>query len=284
LGNVALQIENLWWKYEGVETWTLQGIDYELDVGKCLGIVGATGAGKTTLLRCLNGLIPHSFNGLMKGNVRVLGNDTGEKKVFDIAMSVGTVFEDAEAQFVATTLEEDVAFGLENLALPREEMRRRIDWSLGIVGLSGFERRNAHELSGGQKQRAALASILAMRPRVLLLDEPSAELDPLGKSEVFEIIKSLKEDQKMTIVLVEQDTEEMMPIVDELILLQSGKIALRGEATSFFARTRELREAGVRPLDAAIILSDLGVQASEFSVESVSANIANKMKRDRGDK
>jgi len=275
---LAVEVKDLWWRYEGSKDWILQGINLTVEEGRCLGIVGPTGAGKTTLLRCLNGLIPHSYIGQLKGEVSIFGRSAPNSKVADMATMVGTIFEDAEAQFVATTLEEDVAFGLENLSLPKAEMRERVSWALRLVGLTGFEKRNAHELSGGQKQRAALASILAMRPKVLLLDEPSAELDPLGKREIFDSVKTLKDELKTTIVLVEQDTEELLHVVDEVILVKAGQVSLRSDTNSFFSRTQELEREGVRPLDTALVLSALGEGGTDLAVDSASRRLVERVK------
>ena len=219
-----------------------------------LGIVGPTGAGKTTLLSCIQGLLPHSFpQGELRGSVHVTGEDTRKVRASHLVGRVGMVFEDAEAQFVLPTVEDDIIFGLESLGISKQEIHARFDQTVRRFGLESIVRRNAHELSGGQKQRVALATILAMRPRVLLLDEPTAELDPTGKAEVLSIVAELRKEYHLTIIIVEQDTEQLIELVDRMILLDQGSIVRSGPPREFFAEPRLLMEHGVNPPKVALV-------------------------------
>lgn len=266
----AVMVKDLWWKYYGNQSWTLKGIGFTVKRGESLGIVGPTGAGKTTLLNCLAGLIPNNFPGTMKGEVYVEGLGTNETQVAELATKVGMVFEDAEAQFVALNVEDDIAFGLENLNLASDEIGKRIRWALGVVGLSGYEKRNLLGLSGGEKQRAAIAGVLAMRPGILLLDEPTAELDPNGKAQLLETITNLKRSHGITIVMVEQDTEILSEIVDRLILVSDGN-AIRDElSVDFFSKSEVLEDHSVRPLETAKLFSRL--KSSGVPIEHVPLN------------
>lgn len=253
----VVEVKNLWWKYQASPDFVLKDVNFSVRKGECLGIVGPTGAGKTTLLMCLNGLIPHNMQGAMKGEVVISGNKTKNSTVSDLATKIGFVFEDAESQFVGLTVEEDIVFGLENLSLPWKEIDDRKNWALDVVRMKGFERRNAHELSGGQKQRVALASVLALKPEILLLDEPTAELDPRGKAEVFSVIERLKDELKMTTIIVEQEIEELVQIADRLMLLHGGQNLLEGCVADFFKDPKFLFEKGVRPIEVAWLFNSL---------------------------
>ncbi len=232
----------------------LRGVDFDVEPREALGIVGPTGAGKTTLMSCMQALLPHNFpQGEMRGSVHVTEEDTRQVRASDLVGRVGMVFEDAEAQFVFPTVEDDIIFGLESLGLAKDQIKARLDDILRRFGLESLVRRNAYELSGGQKQRVALAAILALRPKVLLLDEPTAELDPAGKAELLSIVAELREEHQLSIVMVEQDTEQLVGLVDRLILLDQGKIVRSRPPGEFFSEPRLLLEHGVNPPEVALI-------------------------------
>jgi energy-coupling factor transporter ATP-binding protein EcfA2 len=169
-------IEGLWWKYEDGEDWVLKGIDLEIGEGEVVGVIGPTGAGKTTLCLAIAGLIPHAVTGKINGSVYVAGVDTKTVPLKEIVRRVGMLFQNPESQFVTMSVLDEVAFGLENFGYSCEEMWSRIQWALEVVGLSGYEDKHPLAFSSGQKQRLALASILALRPNVLVLDEPLSNL------------------------------------------------------------------------------------------------------------
>src|SRR5919206_509058 len=185
-----VSIEGLTYRYRGQENQALTGVNLEVAEGEFVVVMGPSGAGKSTLCVSLNGLIPHFFRGRMEGEVRVGGRSTSEGKVGEFAQEVGLVFQDFEAQLFSTNVALEVAFGPENFSVEREEMIQRVERVLGQVRLEGFENRTPATLSGGQKQRLAIASVLAIEPRILCLDEPTTDLDPIGKLGIFRIAEA----------------------------------------------------------------------------------------------
>jgi energy-coupling factor transport system ATP-binding protein len=197
--------------------------------GGSLLLLGPSGCGKSTLGLCLNGAIPHFVEGELQGRVRVDGRDTRDASMAEMACRVGVVFQDPEAQFCMLTLEEEVAFGLENLAVPAAEMDVRIGEALEWVGLQNRRRDRIEWLSGGQKQRLALACVLAQRPQVLVFDEPTAQLDPAGAAEVVSLLQRLRTQGRYTLVIIEHRLDDLMPLVDDvLVLSQSGEVVAQG--------------------------------------------------------
>ncbi|MCX7682561.1 MAG: energy-coupling factor transporter ATPase [Anaerolineae bacterium] len=223
----------------------LRGVNLEVEKGTFIAIMGPTGAGKTTLCMALNGLIPHSVGGIFEGEVMVCGMNTREHPVPRLASRVGVVFQDADSQFFNTTVEDEVAFGPETLGLPPAEIEARITWALDVVGMSGLRTRSPFQLSGGQKQRVAIAAILAMRPDILVLDEPTSGLDPIGKQEVFRAIESLRQREHITIVLVEQEAEQIARFADQVAVLYEGRIVLTDVPEKVFAQVELMHELGV---------------------------------------
>ncbi|MFZ5919170.1 MAG: ABC transporter ATP-binding protein [Chloroflexota bacterium] len=223
----------------------LNGIDLQVERGEFLTVMGPTGAGKTTLCLALNGLVPHSTGGRFGGEVIVAGLNTREHPVARLASRVGLVFQDAESQLFNMTVEDEVAFGPEGQGLPRAEIGERVAWALAAVGMSAHRERSPFHLSGGQKQRVAIAAMLAMLPQILVLDEPTAGLDPLGKAEVFEVIRQLQRQRQMTILLVEQEAEKVAEFSDRVAVLHEGRIALIGSPDEIFAQVNRLRDVGV---------------------------------------
>jgi energy-coupling factor transport system ATP-binding protein len=214
----ALSIQNLTYQYRGQKKPALDRVSLDVARGDSLVIMGPTEAGKSTLAATMNGLIPHFFKGRIDGAVNVLGRNTRESTVAELSERVGMVFQDFEAQLFSTNLELEVAFGPENLGLPREEIVRRVDENLRLVGLAGFKRRSPAALSGGQKQKLAIASILALTPELLVMDEPTTDLDSESKKEVFRITNELCLREEMTLITVEQETEEVLSAKNVLLL------------------------------------------------------------------
>jgi cobalt transport protein ATP-binding subunit len=223
----------------------LTGLNLEVERGEFLSIMGPTGAGKTTLCLALSGLVPHSTGGRFGGDVIVAGLNTREHPVVFLASRVGAVFQDAEGQLFNMTVEDEVAFGPESLGLPRLEIGERVDWALAAVGMVAHRDRSPFRLSGGQKQRVAIAAMLAMLPRILVLDEPTAGLDPEGKAEVFGVIRELQRRRQMTIVLVEQESEKIAEFSDRVAVLHEGQVALIGPPDRVFSQTQRMQDIGV---------------------------------------
>jgi len=242
-----IEIKDLWWKYESSDDWVLKGVDLQVEKGEIVAITGASGVGKTTLCLCLNGLIPHSNPGVIRGNVHVAGLDVRKTPPSTLSEQVGTVFQDPETQFIGMSVEEEVVFGPENRGLPREQIKERLDSALRSVRMEGTLDKPPTELSGGQKQRIAIASALVMEPEILILDEPTSELDPIGKAEVFSIISDLRKSSAMTIILVEHETEEIARYADRVVLMNDGRIVVDKTPREFFRDVDELKKMGVDP-------------------------------------
>jgi len=223
----------------------LRGVDLEIARGEFVSIMGPTGVGKTTLCLALNGIVPQSTGGIFRGDVEVCGMNTKHTPVATLAATVGIVFQDPESQFFNMTVEDEVAFGAESLGVPPAEIVERVDWALETVGMAEYCRRSPLQLSGGQKQRVAIASILAMYPRVLVLDEPTSGLDPVGKADVFRVVRGLKQRHDVTIVMVEQDAEQIAEFSDRVIVLNEGVVALDGVPRDVFARAELMAEIGL---------------------------------------
>ena len=222
-----IAIDSFSFTYPGMDTPALQDMSLRIEAGEAVLIHGPSGSGKSTFLYCLNGLIPHIFAGTSLGSVRVNGFTPPEMPLREIAQTVGTVFQNPESQIFMMRVEDDVAFGCENLLLPREEIIHRRDEALRSMGLWDLRRRETFKLSGGQKQRLAISSIYAMGPQVFLFDEPSTDLDGAGRREFLKIIRNLKEEGK-TIILVEHQYEDYLPFMDRIVTLENGRIANNG--------------------------------------------------------
>jgi energy-coupling factor transport system ATP-binding protein len=213
-------------------------------------ITGPNDSGKSSLVSTFNGLIPHTQRGEMKGRVRVLGQDIVTSSVAALCALVGMAFQDPETQFLLSRVDEEVAFGPQNLGYEPDEVREIVSWALEVTRLSELKMKDPVELSGGQKQRTALAATLAMRPKVIVLDEPTSMLDPIGKEEIMEIIKSMKEQKLVeTIIVVEHHIEDLAQMADRFILLKNGKILLDEPTEKFFSDIDFLVENGVRVPD-----------------------------------
>ena len=226
----------------GVGTPALAGLDLDIAPGECLAIIGGNGSGKSTLAKHLNALLLPTA-----GEVRVDGIDTRDPDGAWLARQrVGMVFEHPDNQIVAAIVEEDVAFGCENLGLPSAEIRARVDRALQVVGLEQLRRHPPHQLSGGQKQRVAIAGVLAMHPRCLVLDEATSMLDPLGQQEVMEIAFRLCRDESLALVLITHAMEEAAR-ADRIVVLAQGRIVLQGSPAEVFAREDELRRLRLEP-------------------------------------
>lgn len=238
-------IDNLTYAYPARETATLKGCDLTVAKGEFVLLAGPTGCGKSTLLKATNGLIPHHSAGMIQGKVCVAGLDTCCSAMAALSQKVGLVFQNPDDQLFATTAEDETAFGPENLALPRNDIRRRVTDALDQVGLGPMAGHAPQNLSGGQKQRLAIAAVLAMAPEILLLDEPFAQLDPAGTQEVLAVIRRLNR-QGMTVVMAEHRLHEMAHVVDRLVVMRQGRIVADGPVREVFGQTRLLRNLGLR--------------------------------------
>lgn len=233
---VLLALSGVNWRYEGSPRLALENIDLQLCTGEVTGIVGLSGAGKTTLLLTLAGLIPANY-----------GGDFGGDRAAQTEIAI--VFQDPETQFIGLTVEEEIAFSLEARGMSDDQIERRIEEVLELVGLSGFAQRSPLQLSGREKQRVAIASALAIRPRILLLDEPTSELDPKGTREVFALLKRLKQESEMAIVIASHAAEELAQFCDRMLFIANGAILYDQPTRAFFAQVEELAAHGIHVPD-----------------------------------
>jgi len=240
-----ISIKGLLFIYNDTKEPALNNINIEIGEGEFVGIAGPTGAGKSTLTLCLNGVIPHFIHGDFYGEVKVDGKDTVDNGCAKIAYSVGSVFQDPEAQIVSTRVEDEIAFGLENLNIPRIEIGERIKESLEMTGISELRDYSTSQLSGGQKQRVAIASAIALRPKILVLDEPTSELDPKGSLDIFNTLQRLNQEYNITIVVVEQKIQLLSEYCSRLVIMEKGNILLDGETRSVLAEQETLHGIGV---------------------------------------
>jgi len=231
----VVDVDGLRFRYRAGDEWLLSDVSLQVDPGEVVLLMGPSGCGKSTLARCLNGLIPHSIPGELEGTVRVCGADVAATPQSELTTDVGLVFQNPDAQFVTSTVADEVAFGLENLCVPPDEIKRRIPEALAQVGLEGFEERRIDRLSGGEKQRLALACQLAVEPSLLVFDEPTASLDPAGRRSVFETIRAVAAENGRSVVVIEHRCDALLEIVDRVVVLSAdGRITARGTPEAVF--------------------------------------------------
>ncbi len=232
--DTALEIHDLTYRYRTRETYALRDITFHVEPGELVLIAGASGCGKTTLMRCINGLIPRSYKGgELSGEIRILGHDPLPLKLADISQMVGTVLQDPERQIVGAYVLNDVAFGLENLAVPRDEILRRVDRVLEYLEIAHLRDRETFALSGGEKQKVAIADALVMEPDILVLDEPLANLDPASVQEALALIRQLVDGGK-TVLLIEHRVEDVLNIhPDKALFLEDGEQVYFGQVDGF---------------------------------------------------
>ncbi len=245
--SAVIRFEDYSWRYSRTKQPALDAVNLEIEEGAIVGVIGPNGSGKTTLAYSMNGLIPRQEMGVRKGKVYVMGREVMEYTPAELCQRVGLVFSDPEAQFTAMTVEDEVVFGMENLGLSIEEIKRRLDWVVPLTEIGPLMDKPPYEVSGGQKQRVALASVLAMRPPILVLDEPTTMLDPLGRKRVFQVLERLKEEYQSTIIVIEHSLENLLPLADHMILLYYGKVLLADETEPFFEKLGFLMEHDVFP-------------------------------------
>jgi energy-coupling factor transporter ATP-binding protein EcfA2 len=226
--NPPLVVENLSFRYRIRPDYALRNVSFQLEAGEVLLVAGASGCGKTTLIRCINGLVPRSYKGELNGRVVLNGEDTNGKPLAAISQIVGTVLQDPERQILGSRVVNEVAFGLENLALPREEIVTRVDETLAYLGITHLKHRETFYISGGEKQKVAVAGTLAMRPSILLLDEPLASLDPASAQEALRLIRRLADEGK-TVIIIEHRVEDVLKIApDKALFMVDGEMRYFG--------------------------------------------------------
>ncbi|MET0450359.1 MAG: energy-coupling factor transporter ATPase [Mycobacterium sp.] len=267
-----IDVDGVTFRYRRAKTSALRGLDLHIPAGQFVAVVGPSQAGKSTLCLAINGLIPQSVPGKLTGEVRVGGRSTRTTPMKEMFTSAAIVFQDFESQLFATSAALDVAFGPENLGLPHDQIVERVTRYLGLVGLEGFERREPSSLSGGQKQRLALASALALESSVLILDEPTTDLDPVGKRSVLEVAERLRNSGEHTIVCVEHEIEELVS-ADRVVLLDNGDVVLDGTPADVFSQVDLMRRHGVMPIGACDLFASLGLPATALGVDDAVAQL-----------
>lgn len=220
---MSVEIHDFWFRYEESKDWALKGVNLSISEGEAVGIVGPSGSGKSTLLMAISGIIPSYIRGEQRGSVSVDGIDPGRVSLPEMATRVGIVLQDPELQLFMPKVIEEVAFGPENLCLPPQEILKRVRASISEVGLEGLEERDTYKLSAGQKQRVAIASMLSMGQRVLLMDEPLSRLDRAGRESIIRVINALKK-RGVTVIVSEHHVNELAKVVDRLVLLSGGAV------------------------------------------------------------
>jgi energy-coupling factor transport system ATP-binding protein len=258
MSDPIISFTDVTYTYAGTDEPALHSISLEIQPGEYVAILGLNGAGKTTLGLCVNGVVPTMLGGELTGTVLVGGLDVSEYPVREMSKLVGMVFDNPEFQMSQMSAAEEVALGLENAGVPYEEMRRIIPETLELVGLGGFEERSPLGLSGGQQQRLAIAAVLAMKPQILIMDEPTSNLDPIGKQEVFDMAAKLNRERGMTVIVIEHEVEVMARYADRVIVLDAGRIVMNGTPQEIFSRVDELDALKLRVPESAALARVLG--------------------------
>lgn len=253
MAHEAIKIENLTFTYKNAEAPALQNINLTVKRGKFTVIMGRTGAGKSTLTMLFNGIIPQVKDGHVEGSVISGGLDVSKYRVQTIAKQLGLVVQDPETQIFGRTVQEDVAFGPRNYLVCREEILERIADALHMVRLDGYENRQTSQLSGGERQRLAIAGILVMKPSIIVLDEPTAELDPIGREEIYSTMRGLLADNGITVVTVEHSSQEISEKADEIVVLDDKHIVWQGDPRIFFRNIELVRQYGIKPLPMSLV-------------------------------
>ena len=265
--STIIKVEDLVYTYEGAEEPTLRGLDLEIEEGSFVAVLGHNGSGKSTLAKHLNGiLLPTS------GRVLVDGMDTAdEDNLLAVRHTVGMVFQNPDNQIVANVVEDDVAFGPENLGIPPKEIRRRVDDALTSVQMYEYRNHAPHLLSGGQKQRVAIAGILAMKPRCIVLDEPTAMLDPVGRGEVLDTVTRLNRQEGITVVLVTHHMEECIG-ADRLLVMSRGEVIMDGSPRELFPRVEAMEAARLGVPDTTRLLYALDREGYDLPLDAITTD------------
>lgn len=232
----ALKLENVSFRYSEEDgSFALRNVNLSVEEGEFVAVLGHNGSGKSTLARLINGLLESE-----EGKIYVFGMDVSdEKNIFEVRKNVGIVFQNPDNQMVASIVEDDIAFGPENIGLPREEIGRRIEYALNAVGMTEYRQGTPTRLSGGQKQRIAIAGVLAIKPRIIIMDESTAMLDPKGRKEVMDVVCKLNKEEKMTVIMITHFMEEAL-LADRAVVLNRGEIVMNGRPEEIFSRQEDL--------------------------------------------
>ena len=274
-----IQIQDLSFTYKGENQPALQEIRLSVPDGGFLGIIGPAGAGKTTLARAVTGMIPHHYKGDFYGSVTVNGMDTFETSLPDLSRIVGMVFQDVDSQIISPMVEDELLYGLENFSVPREEIPARIEEALQKVGIADLRERTIGSLSGGQRQKVAIASIIALKPQTLVMDEPTGELDPRSSRQVFSLLKELNEEHGVTVIIIEQKIMLLCEFARQLAVLSEGRIVRQGDTRDVLAHSEELEALGVNCPRVTTLSRILGEKTGERKPACINLDEAEAMVR-----
>lgn len=252
-----MEFDGVTFTYAGSKKPALEDVNLKIRKGECVLIAGPNAAGKTTLCRCLNGLVPHFFLGDLHGKVKVNEIDTKQSQIGRLSQIAGLVFDDPTSQLVCSTIADEVAFGAENLGVPREEIDRRVEESLKAVRLTGYENRIPQTASGGEQQAIAIASIMTMDPDVFVLDEPTSNLDPVGSMQVLSIVSDLARKQEKTLLVVSHNIEQFVNLADRMVVIDKGKLVLDASPREALQRGDQLLELGLSPPQVTALFAEL---------------------------
>lgn len=250
-------VKELTFTYRESSESTLKDINLVIPTGSFTGIAGPAGSGKSTLMHAVNGIIPHCYEGDYYGSVVIDGLDTVDSELTRISELVGSVFQDIDSQVVTSVVEDEMLYGLENFGVPHEQIEKRIDEALSQIGISELRERSIATLSGGQKQKVIIAAILALRPRILVLDEPTAELDPASSLSMYRLLQESARKFGMTVVVVEKDITLLSEFVDQLVVLDQGRVLYDGTPREVLKHSEELLNIGVNCPRSTVLLNQL---------------------------
>jgi energy-coupling factor transport system ATP-binding protein len=259
-----ITLENVSYAYPQSAEWTLKKIDLSIHEGEFLAVMGENGSGKTTLCRLFNGIVPHSQGGTLRGRVNVGGILTTESAVPALARMVGMVLDDPETQLFAATVRSEAASGPENLLLPPDEIERRVDMVLKASGLWEYADASPSTLSGGQKQRLTIAAALALAEKALVLDEPTSQLDPAGADELLRLIRELRKQRGLTVIMATHNSEEAAACADRICVLKNGSVAACDTPSVIFGNCVLLEKCGIRPPDVSALAAYLREKGADF--------------------
>lgn len=263
-----IEIDNYSFAYENTNNIVLSNITLSVEQGEFLSIIGPTGSGKTTLCRSITGVVPQIHPGRSRGSIKVHGKSVEEYTVAQLAQSVGYVHQDAESQILMTNIEKEIVFPLENLCIPREEMKRRLEYVLKLVHLENYRYRHPYYLSGGQRQRVVLATVLAMNPEILILDEATSEIDPLGAEEIMTVAKELNDAGK-TIIMIEHNMTELSRYADRVVVMEAGRILEAAPTRDVLCDQELLSRLDIYPPEVTqlfLSLRDRGIDVGEIPI------------------
>lgn len=255
-----IEIEDLTFQYREGDSPVVEDVNLTIESGAFVGIIGAAGSGKSTLTYAMNGIVPHCYPGDFYGAVRIDGRDTCETTLTDLSQIVGSVCQDIDSQFVSSVVEDEMLYGLENYGVPHDQIEERLQEALDAMGIGDLRNRLIASLSGGQKQKVAIASILALRPSVLVLDEPTAELDPASSRNVFTLLSRYAKDHGTTVVVVEQKIALLAEFADMLVVVDGGRIRFADAPAEVLSHSEELLQIGVNCPRATTLMNRLAAK------------------------